>query len=273
MRITKIAGYCALCRAKELEMYGTIVNNAGPRHKAAVEAAGCWHPASYTEREAAVALREHYKYLHGAGAARRGALPQQEGAAAAKERLGPEVKIDPEFEGLLPQASDEEQELLEASILREGCNHALDVWVQENGDLVLLDGHRRLKLCLKHGVRYRVSRWYFSDRTEARNWIVDRQLLRRNLGRRSIMSLRRMRDNALKHQGGRTDLPPARSNPHAGRSRGETNAKPDGAQAGRSDEASATGNPFIRLFKVEEEDQPVVSRRPARQKAVGGPRP
>jgi hypothetical protein len=44
------AGYCKLCREKELEMYGTLVD-AGARHTAAVKAAGCWHPADYPVKD------------------------------------------------------------------------------------------------------------------------------------------------------------------------------------------------------------------------------
>jgi hypothetical protein len=44
----KVAGYCKLCREKELELYGDIISQAGPRHTAAVREAGCRHPADYS---------------------------------------------------------------------------------------------------------------------------------------------------------------------------------------------------------------------------------
>ncbi len=43
----RIAGYCALCRAKEMELYGTVLSTVGPRHRRACQEAGCGHPADY----------------------------------------------------------------------------------------------------------------------------------------------------------------------------------------------------------------------------------
>jgi hypothetical protein len=43
----KLSGYCALCRAYEVEHYGTLLNNAGRRHVEACKAAGCKHPPYY----------------------------------------------------------------------------------------------------------------------------------------------------------------------------------------------------------------------------------
>jgi hypothetical protein len=43
----KTAGYCKLCREKEVELYGKVLNSAGLRHEAACRAAGCQHPAWY----------------------------------------------------------------------------------------------------------------------------------------------------------------------------------------------------------------------------------
>jgi hypothetical protein len=40
-----VLGYCNLCRAKEVELFGTVVD--GERHRQAVKEAGCGHPAEY----------------------------------------------------------------------------------------------------------------------------------------------------------------------------------------------------------------------------------
>jgi hypothetical protein len=39
--------YCGLCRAKEIELYGTVLNTTDQRHVEACEAAGCEHPPFY----------------------------------------------------------------------------------------------------------------------------------------------------------------------------------------------------------------------------------
>ena len=41
-------GYCKLCRAKEIQLYGTTVG-VGPKHDEACRLAGCLHPTEYAE--------------------------------------------------------------------------------------------------------------------------------------------------------------------------------------------------------------------------------
>ena len=53
------------------------------------------------------------------------------------------MRIDEEFQKLIPALTPEEYKGLEASILAEGCRDALVVW----GD-VLVDGHNRYKICM-----------------------------------------------------------------------------------------------------------------------------
>lgn len=43
----KILGYCQLCRSKEIEIYGSVLNADGPSHTKACEEAGCKHPPYY----------------------------------------------------------------------------------------------------------------------------------------------------------------------------------------------------------------------------------
>jgi hypothetical protein len=39
----KVACYCALCRAKEFELFGAVQRKANQRHRKAVKLAGCRH--------------------------------------------------------------------------------------------------------------------------------------------------------------------------------------------------------------------------------------
>ena len=86
------------------------------------------------------------------------------------------LTIDPEFRDLIPPLTDEERELLEASLLKEGCETPLVIW---NG--VIVDGHNRYEICHKHGVPFAVMEKEFADREEALLWIITNQLGRRNL--------------------------------------------------------------------------------------------
>ena len=95
---------------------------------------------------------------------------------------GPEDKelrtltIDPEFHDLIPPLTDEERNMLEASILKEGCETPLTIW---NG--VIVDGHNRYKICQVHDIPFSVSEKEFDSRDDAILWIITNQLGRRNL--------------------------------------------------------------------------------------------
>lgn len=86
------------------------------------------------------------------------------------------LTIDPEFHDLIPPLTDEERNMLEASILKEGCETPLTIW---NG--VIVDGHNRYEICHAHGIPFAVSEKEFENRDDALVWIITNQLGRRNL--------------------------------------------------------------------------------------------
>ncbi|MCL2604524.1 MAG: hypothetical protein FWD90_08590 [Defluviitaleaceae bacterium] len=90
--------------------------------------------------------------------------------------------IDPEFSGLVPPLSAEEYIQLERNILDAGkCREALIVWTSPDGQHLLIDGHNRLGICVKHGIRFEAAKMAFAGREEAALWIINNQLARRNL--------------------------------------------------------------------------------------------
>lgn len=87
-----------------------------------------------------------------------------------------ELSIDPEIQGLLPPLRDSEMEMLEASLLRDGCLEPILVW----GDTII-DGHARYALCHKHGIPFSIHPMRFADKEEAKLWILRRALGQRNV--------------------------------------------------------------------------------------------
>lgn len=83
---------------------------------------------------------------------------------------------DPEFERFVPPLTEKEFELLEESILREGCRDAIITW---NG--VILDGHNRYAICVKHDLPFQVRNLQMDSRDEAIAWICTNQMGRRNI--------------------------------------------------------------------------------------------
>jgi len=111
------------------------------------------------------------------------------------------IKIDKEFRDMIPPLSPAEFDLLESSILVEGCRDSLVVW-----DGTLIDGHNRHAICTKHGIEFQTVARDFVDRDEALNWIDSNQLGRRNATPDQMSLIRGRLYNRMKKQGVRSDL-------------------------------------------------------------------
>ncbi len=107
-----------------------------------------------------------------------------------------ELQIDDEFKALIPPLTNEEYAQLEANILEEGCRDALVLW-----DGVLVDGHNRYEICLKHQLPFDVADKEFADREAVKDWMDANQLGRRNLTPEAVSLLRGRRYNRVKVSG------------------------------------------------------------------------
>lgn len=86
------------------------------------------------------------------------------------------MKIDVEFQSLIPPLTYEEKKMLEESILNEGCRDAIVLW----GDTII-DGHNRYEICTKHEIPFETVNREFESRNEVIEWIIKNQFGRRNL--------------------------------------------------------------------------------------------
>ena len=86
------------------------------------------------------------------------------------------LHVDPEFQNLISPLSEKEYEILEQNIIRDGCREPISIW---NG--VILDGHNRYKICLRHKIRFSIVQINVNSRQDAIAWICANQLGRRNI--------------------------------------------------------------------------------------------
>jgi hypothetical protein len=103
------------------------------------------------------------------------------------------IKIDKEFQSLIPPLTADEFRQLEENILHDGIRDPFVVWPQENGDSILIDGHNRFEISAKHsGIQFKILSKEFKDRDEAKQWIILNQFGRRNLSTydRSVLALK-----------------------------------------------------------------------------------
>lgn len=113
------------------------------------------------------------------------------------------------FKDIIRPLSDNELELLEQNILRDGIRDPLVMW----GD-TLIDGHNRYAIAQKHGLEYKTVQIELEDDTAAKIWIMNNQLGRRNLSTatRALMVLDMkplFAEQAKERSGVRTDLVPS----------------------------------------------------------------
>ncbi|MCL2623158.1 MAG: hypothetical protein FWD31_05760 [Planctomycetaceae bacterium] len=84
--------------------------------------------------------------------------------------------INEELKTLLPPLSSEEYAGLEESILKHGCLSPLIVWND-----ILVDGHCRYEICIKHSIPFGIKNVEFDDLDDAKLWILKHQLGLRNM--------------------------------------------------------------------------------------------
>ncbi|UZS00192.1 ParB N-terminal domain-containing protein [Chondrinema litorale] len=113
----------------------------------------------------------------------------------------PEVKILPELKDFITPLTKEEYEQLEENIKSEGCRDPLTVW-NRDGEYILVDGHNRYKICLTNDVEYTIEMKDFSSMEEAKDWMIDNQLGRRNLNPFQLSYFRGYKYERLKKKKG-----------------------------------------------------------------------
>lgn len=107
------------------------------------------------------------------------------------------IKVDKEFESLIPDLSKEEYEQLDQNIQKDGCTDPIKVWA---GHDLILDGHNRFKICKERSIEYKTHPIELETREDAINWIIENQLGRRNLTDSQRSYLRGKRYNIEKNR-------------------------------------------------------------------------
>lgn len=103
-----------------------------------------------------------------------------------------QIKINKEFQALIPPLSPEELTQLEANILRDGIRDPLVVWKKEADEFILVDGHNRYQIAQKHGLKFEVEEKEFENEEQVKEWMILHQFGRRNLSnyQRSVLALK-----------------------------------------------------------------------------------
>lgn len=116
-----------------------------------------------------------------------------------------EVKINPQFEALIPPLSPDEFAQLESLLLSEGIRDALVIarYPDEDGQEVthLADGHNRYRIATRHGLTYRSEVKEFTGEDDVVIWMIDNQKGRRNLTDFVKLELAEVKAERLRRKG------------------------------------------------------------------------
>lgn len=86
------------------------------------------------------------------------------------------IVLDKEFQSFIRPLKQVEFDRLEESIKAEGCRDPIVVWKD-----IIIDGHNRYKICSKNNIPYKTKEIQFNNREEAKLWMINNQLGKRNL--------------------------------------------------------------------------------------------
>lgn len=112
------------------------------------------------------------------------------------------IYVSKELRDYIIPLNEEEFGQLEKNILKEGCRDPLVVWQKDNGQLILIDGHNRFKICQKHNIDFKIKKIDFQGLEEAKIWMIENQMGRRNLNPDQLSFYRGLRYLALKKERG-----------------------------------------------------------------------
>lgn len=142
-----------------------------------------------------------------------------------------EIKINIEFENLIPKQTAEQFKQLEENMVAEGrARNPLVLWKGHN---TLVDGHHRVKVLHAHPeLSWSVVEQEFADEDEAKEWIIKNALGTRNLTETQTTELRgRLFKTRKGRRGGNRETPKDASGKFTAKSEKQTLRSGDVAQS------------------------------------------
>lgn len=116
-----------------------------------------------------------------------------------------EIIVKSDLQNFITPLSEDAKEQLEENIKLNGCLDPLTLWEQDNDDLVLVDGHNRYDICQRNDIPFKVRILRFNNVDEAKDWMINHQLGRRNLNPDQLSYFRGLKYERMKKKRGGYD--------------------------------------------------------------------
>lgn len=98
-----------------------------------------------------------------------------------------QLLINEELRTLIPPLQEEEFNLLEESIIKEGCRDSIITW-----NNTIIDGHNRYQICKANNIAFSTKEMDFDNIEDVKEWMINNQFSRRNLPlyQRAVLALK-----------------------------------------------------------------------------------
>lgn len=96
-----------------------------------------------------------------------------------------ELKINPEYQGMMPPMSQDEYSALKESIKVKGLDYPIDV--NKKGEI--LNGHHRLKICRELGIEPEHRIRDFKDSQQEKRFVIESNIMHRHLNKFQIIEV------------------------------------------------------------------------------------
>lgn len=94
--------------------------------------------------------------------------------------IGQSLTVLGELRDFIVPLDDGQLFQLEKNILAEGCREPIIIW-KHNNKFVIVDGHNRYGICRKNKLPFKTKQIAFKNFEDAKAWMIDNQMGRRNL--------------------------------------------------------------------------------------------
>ncbi len=116
-----------------------------------------------------------------------------------------DIRINSDIKSFITPLTVDSKQQLEENIKQNGCLDPLTVWDKGEDNRVLVDGHNRYDICQRNGVSFRVRLIKFKSMEEAKDWMLNHQLGRRNLNPDQLSYFRGLKYERMKKKRGGYD--------------------------------------------------------------------
>ena len=116
-----------------------------------------------------------------------------------------DIRINSDIKTFITPLTADSKQQLEQNIKQNGCLDPLTVWDKGNDNYVLVDGHNRHDICQRNNIPFKIRLVKFKSMEEAKDWMLNHQLGRRNLNPDQLSYFRGLKYERMKKKRGGYD--------------------------------------------------------------------